>query len=235
VAARCEPVLLSLPTLEHSRGVVEEMLRSLKPGATVIDTTTGGPEETGALESRLAGQGVSYVEALIGGSSALVRAGEAIAICGGTEAAFRRQEALLRGCFREVFYLGACGNGSRMKLVMNLVLGLNRAALAEGLALAEACGIEAASALAILRAGAAYSRAMDAKGARMVERRFEPEARLSQHLKDVRLILELGARCEARLPLSTLHRGLLEEAEAAGYGGADNSAIICAFRKGGAQ
>jgi 3-hydroxyisobutyrate dehydrogenase-like beta-hydroxyacid dehydrogenase len=235
VAAQCELVLLSLPTLEISASVVEEILPHLRPGATVVDTTTGSPEETAALAARLAARGVDYLESLIGGSSSQVRAGEAIAICGGEESVFERCAELFHLCFREVFYLGACGNGSRMKLVLNLVLGLNRAVLAEGLEFAAACGIEPAGALEILRSSSAYSRVMDNKGRRMVERDFEPEARLSQHLKDVRIILALGERSGARLPLSLLHRELLEEAEAAGYGGADNSAIICSFRNGSAR
>jgi 3-hydroxyisobutyrate dehydrogenase-like beta-hydroxyacid dehydrogenase len=66
----------------------------------------------------------------------------------------------------------------------------------------------------------------------MLTEDFEPEARLSQHLKDVRLILECGRRAGARLPLSDVHRELLESAEAAGFGAADNSAIIKSFQAG---
>ena len=72
---------------------------------------------------------------------------------------------------------------------------------------------------------------MDTKGRKMLTGDFEPEARLSQHLKDVRLILAAGERCGAKLPLTTVHRALLEQAEAAGYGASDNSAIIQVFRK----
>lgn len=235
VAAACELVFLSLPTLKDSRSVVDEILPQLPAGATVVDTTTGSPEESVALAARLAAAGVNYMETLIGGSSTLVRAGEAMAMCGGEEPVYRGVEPMLRTCFRNVFYLGACGNGSRMKLVLNLVLGLNRAVLAEGLAFAAACGLNPAEALAILRASPAHSGVMDTKGRRMVERDFEPEARLSQHLKDVRLILALGQSNGARLPLSALHRGLLEEVEKAGFGGEDNSAVIRAFLDRSAQ
>jgi 3-hydroxyisobutyrate dehydrogenase-like beta-hydroxyacid dehydrogenase len=71
---------------------------------------------------------------------------------------------------------------------------------------------------------------MDAKGHKMIARDFAPEARLSQHLKDVGLILAAGEGCGAQLPLSTLHRQLLEQAESLGFGAADNSAIIESFR-----
>jgi 2-hydroxy-3-oxopropionate reductase len=116
-----------------------------------------------------------------------------------------------------------------MKLVVNLVLGLNRAVLAEGLSLARACGLDLAATLQVLRAGAAYSRVMDTKGHKMIAEEFQPQARLSQHLKDVRLILTEAERVGAVVPLSRLHRALLEEVEAGGWGEEDNSAVIRAF------
>lgn len=64
----------------------------------------------------------------------------------------------------------------------------------------------------------------------MLNEEFEPEARLSQHLKDVRLILASGERQGARLPLSEVHLQLLEAAENAGFGAMDNSAVIKAFQ-----
>jgi len=81
----------------------------------------------------------------------------------------------------------------------------------------------------VLTSSMAYSRIMDTKGRKMVEADFRTQARLSQHLKDIRLILEAGAATGQPLPLTEAHRGLLEAAEAAGFGDADNSAVIEAF------
>jgi 3-hydroxyisobutyrate dehydrogenase-like beta-hydroxyacid dehydrogenase len=118
-----------------------------------------------------------------------------------------------------------------MKLALNLVLGLNRAVLAEGLTFAEALGLNPETALEVLRAGPAWSRVMETKGGKMLRRDFTPEARLSQHLKDVRLILAAGERGGAPLPLSSLHREILERAEAEGLGAEDNSAVIEIWRR----
>jgi 3-hydroxyisobutyrate dehydrogenase-like beta-hydroxyacid dehydrogenase len=86
--------------------------------------------------------------------------------------------------------------------------------------------------LEVLRASAAYSRVMDTKGKKMVAGDFSTEGRLSQHLKDVRLILELGKRLKALLPVSALHAQLLEKAVEAGHGDSDNSAIMRVFLSG---
>ena len=114
-----------------------------------------------------------------------------------------------------------------MKLVSNLVLGLNRAALAEALVYAVGIGVDPASALEVLRGSMAYSRVMDVKGQKMLDEDFTVQARLSQHLKDVRLILASGVT----LPLSETHRQLLEQAETIGLGEVDNSAIIKAIQQ----
>ena len=112
-----------------------------------------------------------------------------------------------------------------MKLALNLVLGLNRAALAEGLTFAAALGMDPAIALEILQAGPAWSRVMDIKGTKMLRREFTPEGAFRQHLKDVRLILAAAERAGSPVPLSSLHREILERVEAAGFGDADNSAV----------
>ena len=227
IARQCRRILISLPVSDVTARVLDGL--ELAPGTIVIDTTTGEPEAMAAMGARLAGLGVEYLDATVGGSSRVVSEGNAIVMAGGKHETFEACADLF-GCFAtKVFHLGPCGAGARMKLVVNLVLGLNRAVLAEGLAFARACGVDAASALEVLRAGASYSRAMDAKGGKMLTGDFSVEARLSQHLKDVRLILATAARNGAKTPLSDVHRDLLERAEAAGYGAADNSAIIRAF------
>jgi 3-hydroxyisobutyrate dehydrogenase-like beta-hydroxyacid dehydrogenase len=230
VASACRRIVLSLPTSDIVATVVESMLPHLAPGAILIDTTTGDPDHAAALGERLAQRGIYYLDAEIGGSSRQVRERDVIVLCGGDRGIYG-ESADIFACFaRRTFYLGAWGSGARMKLALNLVLGLNRAALAEGLTFAEALGLDTQTALEVLQSGPAWSRVMDTKGAKMLSRDFAPEARLSQHLKDVRLILAAGQHAGTPLPLSALHRELLEQAEAAGFGTADNSAVIEAWR-----
>ena len=110
-------------------------------------------------------------------------------------------------------------------------LGLNRAALAEGLVFAQSIGIDPEAALQVLMNSMAHSRIMDTKGRKMVEGDFRTQARLSQHLKDIRLILAAAASAGQDLPLTEAHRQLLEAAETAGFGDADNSAVIRAYAR----
>jgi 3-hydroxyisobutyrate dehydrogenase-like beta-hydroxyacid dehydrogenase len=219
-------ILLSLPSHRDVEQLLGESGSILRPGQTLIDTSTGDPVAAEWVASELAARGVAYLDATISGSSAQVRAGTAVVMVGGDRTAYAACADLL-GCLGgQKFHTGGPGSGAKMKLATNIVLGLNRAALAEGLAFARGVGLDPAQALAIMRAGPAYSRIMDGKGDKMLTGDFTPEARLSQHLKDVRLILEHGAAAGLPMTLSAAHREILERAEAAGLGALDNSALI---------
>ena len=226
VFGSCSRVLLSLPSHREVGDVVRDTGASLSRGLTIIDTTTGDPASSEELARTLSERGVVYLDATISGSSAQVRTGSATVMVGGDAESFAACSDIFALIGPQVFHTGPAGSGAKMKLVTNLVLGLNRAALAEGLSFAESIGLDPNLSLAVMRGSLAYSRIMDTKGERMIRRDFVPDARLSQHLKDVRLIVDRGRQAGLTMPLSTAHCAVLEEAEAAGYGDLDNSAII---------
>jgi 3-hydroxyisobutyrate dehydrogenase-like beta-hydroxyacid dehydrogenase len=230
--ARQGQLVFSLPTSDIVAGVLDEIAAALPPGCLIVDTTTGEPERSAALGAQLAARGIAYVDATVVGSSAQVSNRDVIVMAGGRPDDFADCAAIFSCFARQAFHVGPWGAGARLKLVVNLVLGLNRAVLAEGLAFARTCGIDAGQALEVLRAGAAYSRVMDTKGRKMIEEDFACQARLAQHLKDVRLIRAEGRRIGARLPLSDVHEQLLEKLLDAGLGDVDNAAIIKAFAPG---
>jgi 3-hydroxyisobutyrate dehydrogenase-like beta-hydroxyacid dehydrogenase len=227
VADECRTIVLCLPTSDVVAQVIREL--SLAKGTVVIDATTGEPEAMAAMGARLERGGLDYLDATVLGSSRVVRNGAAVVMAGGRRPVFDNAAPLFRTFAARAFYLGGYGAGARMKLVANLALGLNRAVLAESLAFAQAYGISPVDALDVLKAGAAYSRVMDDKGEKMLHHDFTVEAKLSQHLKDVRLILAAASAHGAKTPLSQVHRQLLERLETAGYGDVDNSAIIMAY------
>jgi len=135
-----------------------------------------------------------------------------------------------------VLYMGPPGSGAKAKLAVNLVLGLNRAVLAEGLVFAERLGIGMPAALELFACTPAYSRAVDVKGRKMVSGDFGPEARLAQHRKDVGLMLALAGEAGQGLPFTEVHAAVLDRAIAAGDGELDNSAVIGEIlRRGGVQ
>ena len=219
-------VFLCLPNSDITRRVLSEA--TCRAGQIIIDTSTGDPTEMAALGAELAARDVHYLDATVSGSSAQLMQRDVLLMVGGESAVFERCRDLFATFSREAIHVGPCGSGAKMKLVTNLVLGLNRAALAEGLAFAWDLDLNPVETLNVLRRSMAYSRIMDTKGEKMITQDFTPQAKLSQHLKDVRLML--SAAGDTALPLSVAHRTILEAAEAAGHGDLDNSALILAWQ-----
>lgn len=206
----------------------------LSPGSqvrTVIDCSTGDPELLEQLAARLHARGIELVEAPLSGSSQQIEAGEATALVGGRDEAVRASQPLLDAIAARTIHVGAAGMGARAKLATNLVLGLNRAVLAEGFAFAEALGIAPERFLELVLATPARSDAAVVKGPLMVAEDFAPRSRIRQHLKDVDLMLQGARQAGLALPFSALHAQLLREAVAAGDGELDNAAIVRRLRR----
>jgi len=234
VARQCRRVFLSLMTSEIVCEVVEGaggLLEADPPPTHVIDTTTGDPDATAALAGRLAARGVAYLDATLSGSSQMIRERRGVFMVGGDPAALEACRDLLDAVAGRVFHLGPAGSGSKAKLASNLILGLNRAALAEGLVFAERLGLDLPAFLELLKQTPAYSAMMDAKGAKMLSGDFTPQSRIAQHHKDVALILEHAAKAGQALPLSQAHLDILAAAIEAGDAELDTAAIIKELRR----
>ncbi|QDU78726.1 2-(hydroxymethyl)glutarate dehydrogenase [Polystyrenella longa] len=230
VVQQASRVITCLPNSTISSELLHSLESELQPGDLVIDVTTGHPTEMAAMGEHLAKLDVGYLDATVGGSSQQTRDGESIVMIGGTAEGVSQGQDVLECFSKQQFHVGPWGAGAQMKLVVNLVLGLNRAVLAEGLSFAERIGFDLGQSLEILKASPAWSLVMDKKGEKMIHQNYEPQARLAQHLKDVRLILDVGEQQAIPLPLSAIHRTLLETSRDKGFGEADNSAVFEAYR-----
>src|SRR5262245_47258964 len=121
VARLCDRVVLSLPDTPAVDAVVGELAPRLRPGQVVVDTSTGDPAASAATGQALAQRGVHYLDATVAGSSEHVRQREGVVMVGGDRAAAEGCADLFAAFAREWFFLGPCGSGARMKLVVNLV------------------------------------------------------------------------------------------------------------------
>lgn len=165
----------------------------------------------------------------LSGSSQVAAEGRALALVGDSEenAGYRD---ILAAFSKAQYYFGTPGQGNRVKLIVNLVFGLNRLVLAEALGLAAKSGFDLDLVLELLKEGETYSVVMDTKGPKMAAGVYEPAvARLAQHLKDVGLILEYAKEVGARVPLSEVNARLIQEVVDAGNGELDNAAIFKAY------
>jgi 3-hydroxyisobutyrate dehydrogenase-like beta-hydroxyacid dehydrogenase len=238
LARRCDPIVLALFDTGQVEAVVErDLLPALGEGSgkSAICVSTCDPGRLAALAARIAGRGLAFVEAPVSGTSAQVRQGQGVGLIGGDREAAARVAPVLAAMFPSTFHVGAVGDGNRAKLAVNLILGLNRLALAEGLVFAGRLGLDPATFLAIARGSAASSQVMDTKGPKMVAGDFAPEGRVRQTLKDARLILAEAAAVGQALPLLEVHAEVLQACVEAGEADRDNSIVIEEIRRRGVR
>ena len=230
MADMVDVLILSLPNSDVVNEVAFNTLdlkNSDRDNLILIDTTTADPGMSKALSEELQTKGISMLDATISGTSKMCAEKDITMMVGGDKAIYQECKNIFSAMASKTFYLGANGSGAMMKLIVNLVLGLNRMVLAEGLSLGKKAGVDTEQMLDVLKNSAAYSKAIDMKGQKMSRADFIPaEGKLAFHLKDVRLILDLSRQLNFPLPLSCLHAQALTSIVAKGRGEWDNAAII---------
>jgi len=232
VGEQCRTIVLAVFNTDQVESVVESAEDAgLGREHLVLCTSTCDPDRIEALAARAAQRGIRFVESPLSGNSDQIAKGNGVALVGGTRDDMDAALPVLNALCKQSFYLGPAGSGGRAKLAVNLVGGLNRAVLAEGLAFAESMGLELAPFLEVMKGSAVYSRAMDTRGMKMVESDFAPHAWLTQSLKDFRLMHEVAARVGQELPLATQYVELIESCIAHGEGQLDNSVVIQELRR----
>jgi len=216
--------------LEGKHGVLSVM--PVASGArTAMNVTTSDPERVMALAARVAPRGLTLLEVSLSGTSEQVAQGEGVGLIGGERAAFEACADILDAICPRRYFVGAAGSGAKTKLAVNLILGLNRAALAEGLVFAERLGLDPRAFLEVARGSAAYSQIMDIKGEKMLNGDFAAHGKITQHLKDVHMMLDHAQRMRQALPLMQVVGEMLESCVSHGEGEWDNAAVIQEIRR----
>ena len=201
-------------------------------GKTLVTMSTCDPDEIIALEGVAKAKGITLVEAPISGTSKQVQNGTALLLLAGDASGLDAFEAVADAISPDRQRVGAIGAGNKTKLAINCILGLNRAAIAEGLVFAEALGLDPETFLETAKISAARSDVMAAKGPLMVARDFTPLGRITQSHKDFALIREMADRNgHGNLPMVARYLDLMENAEDADESGLDNSAVLLAIER----
>ena len=233
IARSCPIVALAVFTTEQVEQVIEGPAGLIGAQTrVVICASTCDPDRIAALAARVRERGLALLEVPVSGTSTQVARGEGVGLVGGDPAAAADAAAVLDALFPRRFFLGAAGNGGRAKLAINLILGLNRAAIAEGVAFAERLGLTRERFLEVAKGSAAYSQVMDVKGGFWAADRFQPPmSRVDQSLKDFKLMLEMAERAGMQLPFAALYAELMSDCMAHGEAAMDNAIIVNAIRR----
>ncbi len=236
VAARCSQVLIAVMTMAQVEQVVEGpggliAAGDAKAQRIAMCTSTCDPAGIEALTARAAKHGLAFLDTPVSGTSQQVLRGDGYGMIAGDKAAAEAAEPVLAAVYPRHQFVGPPGAATKTKLAVNHILGLNRVALAEGLVFAERLGLDLADFLKVARKSAAYSQIMDIKGDKMVEGDFSPVSKVSQHLKDVKTMLNEARQRHQQLPLLAVLADILQACEKRGDGERDNAITIEEIRR----
>lgn len=226
LAAQCDVILLSLADDAAVLAVIDQLLPELRAGCVVVDTSTVAPATAHTAAARVAARGAHFFDAPVSGGVEGARAGTLAMMVGGDATAFAIVQAALVPIAARIERVGDSGSGQAAKAVNQLmVAGINQA-VSEGLAFAEALGLDLPQLIELLSAGAADSWHLRHRGPRMARGDFAPGFKINLHAKDLRICQQLAAQMKAQLPLAEMtlihYRRLIAE----GLGEQEIAALI---------
>lgn len=234
IAKRCDTIMLVVFSVDQVEDVIENAILPAVgdgSGKIVLCASTCDPDRVAALGERISQRGIRFLETPVSGTSEEVRQGKGVGLIGGDPALAAELKPVLDALYPRYFRIGQYGDGSRAKLAINLILGINRTALAEGLVFAERMGLDPTTFFEVAKTSACYSRVMEGKGPKMLRGDYTPEGMVAVSYKDSGLMREQGKRAGQQLPLLETYRGVLEGCVRAGQEKLDNSAVIEEIRR----
>lgn len=206
------------------------VLQGKLAGRLVIDMSTIRPDTMKANGSSVMQQGAAFVECPVGGSTGPAKEGKLFGLVGGTKADVARAMPMLEQMCRRIEHVGELGTGSMMKLAVNLPLLVYWQALGEALTICKPLNLPADRLIDILSDTAGTPTAMKGRGAVIAKvlggaPLGETAFGLNAAKKDLATAVQFGASIHAELPVTASALACYEEAEAAGFGDADATAI----------
>ena len=206
------------------------VLQGKLAGRLVIDMSTIRPDTMKANGSSIMQQGAAFVECPVGGSTGPAKEGKLFGLVGGTKADVARAMPTLGQMCRRIEHVGELGAGSMMKLAVNLPLLVYWQALGEALTICKPLNLPADRLIDILSDTAGTPTAMKGRGAVIAKvlggaPLGETAFGLNAAKKDLATAVQFGASIHAELPVTASALACYEEAEAAGFGDADATAI----------
>jgi len=203
---------------------------AMSAGSVFVMCSTVDPNWSIALESRLEALGLLYLDAPISGGAAKAASGDMTMMTAGKPAAFERCEGLLEAMAAKVYKLGdRAGNGSKVKIINQLLAGVHIAAAAEAMALGLREGVDAAALYEVITHSAGNSWMFENRMAHVLKADYTPLSAVDIFVKDLGLVLDTARASKFPLPLASTAHQMFMQASTAGYAKEDDSAVIKIF------
>jgi 3-hydroxyisobutyrate dehydrogenase len=228
IARDCDLILLSLPDGKAVASVVATLQPSLCPGQCVVDTSTSSVSLTREIGARLAEHGIGFADAPVARTREAAARGELSLMVGATDAVFMHVRPVLETMGTDVSLCGPIGCGQVCKVLNNMLVFQNTAALAEAIAIGRRNGVPPEMLLPVIAKGSGDSFVLRSHGMKSMLPRDFPERAFSTRyaIKDLSYALDMAAECGLAAPGAELTMQRLKASEQAGNGEKYHPAVL---------
>ena len=206
-------------------------MTTMAPGAIAIDCGTMTAGWIATLAGEAQARTLRFLEAPVTGSRDQAAAGALRFLVGGQSETLDAARPVFEAMGSAVLHLGPVGSAAIVKLANNFLCGVQAAALAEAVALLEKKGLDIEQAVGVLTDGAPGSPLVKAMSRRMLERTYDPHFVIPLMAKDLAYAAEAMAGVGITSTIAQTARARYIEAEQAGLGERDVSAIVEPLRQ----
>ena len=237
LAARCEVVISVVVNAAQTESVLfgdggadRGAAAVMRPGSVFVMCSTVDPNVSIAFERRLEELGLLYVDAPISGGAAKAASGQMTVMGAARDAAWTRAAPCLEAMAAKVYRLGdRAGNGSKVKIINQLLAGVHIAAAAEAMALGLREGVDAAALYDVITHSAGNSWMFENRMAHVLAGDYTPLSAVDIFVKDLGLVLDTARATKFPLPLASTAHQMFMQASTAGFAKEDDAAVIKIF------
>jgi 3-hydroxyisobutyrate dehydrogenase len=233
VAGRVDAVVVLVVNAAQTEAVLfgpDGAVPGLRRGAVVVTSATVSPEYAAGLGERLAAAGLRHLDAPVSGGAAKAAAGQLTVMASGAPEAFEAARPVLDAMAAKVHRLGdRPGQGSKVKMVNQLLAGVHIAAAAEAMALCIRAGADPAVAYDVICGSAGSSWMFQNRVPHILAGDYTPLSAVAIFVKDLGIVLDSGRSLGLPLPLTATAHQMFLHAAAAGHAGEDDSAVVKIF------
>jgi 3-hydroxyisobutyrate dehydrogenase len=233
MAARCEVIVSVVVNAAQTEEVLfgtQGAAVAMEPGALFVMCSTVDPNVSIGFEQRLAERGVLYLDAPISGGAAKAASGQMTMMTAGRPEAYAKAGKVLDAMAAQVYQLGdKAGNGSKVKIINQLLAGVHIAAAAEAMALGLREGVDAAALYEVITHSAGNSWMFENRMPHVLAADYTPTSAVDIFVKDLGLVLDTARATKFPLPLASTAHQMFMQASSAGFGREDDAAVIKIF------
>jgi len=230
MAGKVDAIICSLPNAKIVEGVMcgkGGVFENCKEGTVIIDMSSVAPNSTKAMAKKAAEKGSGYIDAPVSGGVSGAAAGTLTIMIGADDATFAKVKPVFDVLGKNIYHVGEVGGGDAIKMVNNLLLGCNMAALAEALTLGVKCVLSMETMKEVISVSSGRSYALDAKLEKYIMAdQFTGGFAVDLQYKDLGLALEASRDEKVPLPMTAAAVQVYEAARAKGQGREDMSSIV---------